>query len=130
MAEETQTINEQETAATAIQEDDLAHAHAADFSDTTVIFGREITIHGGIYTVVFGGLAILTLIEVLLFELPRGFFTIPLMIGIGTAKAVLVVMYYMHLKEDSRIFAAILLLAVIMFLIATLYLIAVPVTGY
>ena len=44
--------------------DDHAHAH----SNTVAILGREITIEGGIYTVIFGALAILTLIEVLIAE--------------------------------------------------------------
>ena len=35
-------------------------------SDTTVVFGREVTVRGGIYTVVFGFLAVATLIEVIL----------------------------------------------------------------
>jgi cytochrome c oxidase subunit 4 len=105
-------------------------ASAEHHSDTTIIMGREITVPGGIYTVVFIALGVATLIEILLAEFPRGFFTIPLMLSLALVKAVLVVMYYMHLKSDSRIFTAVLLLPVIVTLMATLYLIAVPITGY
>jgi cytochrome c oxidase subunit 4 len=101
-----------------------------EHSDTTVILGREITVPGGIYTVVFIALGVATLVEILLAELPRGFLTIPLMLSLAFVKAVLVVMYYMHLRTDSRIFTIVLLLPVMVTLLATLYLIAVPVTGY
>lgn len=105
-------------------------ASAEEHSDTVIIAGREITVMGGIYTVVFAALGAATLIEILLAEVPRGFFTIPLMLSLAIVKAVLVVMYYMHLKSDSRIFTAVLLLPVAVALLATLYLITVPVRGY
>ena len=81
--------------------DGHGHAH----SDTVVINGREMTIPGGIYTVVFGVLALVTIIEVALAEspLPRGI-EIPILSALSIAKAVIVVMYYMHIKDDSRIF--------------------------
>lgn len=62
-------------------------------------------IPGGLYTIVFGVLAVVTLIEVLLAEspLPRQL-AYPLLAALSIGKAVLVVMYYMHLREDSRIF--------------------------
>lgn len=106
------------------------HKSTHDHSDTTIIMGREITVPGGIYTVVFGVLAVATLIEIILAEFPRGFLTIPLMLSLALVKAILVVMYYMHLKSDSRVFTIVLLLPVVVTLLATLYLIAVPVTGY
>jgi cytochrome c oxidase subunit 4 len=107
-----------------------AEASAEHHSDTTVIMGREITVPGGIYTVVFGALGVATLVEVLLAELPRGFLTIPIMISLALVKAVLVVMYYMHLRSDSRIFTAVLLLPVLVALASMLFLLTVPVTGY
>lgn len=105
-------------------------ASGHEHSDTTIIMGREITVPGGIYTVVFIALGVVTLVEILLSQLPRGFFTIPIMLSLAIVKAILVVMYYMHLKSDSRIFTVVLLLPVVVTLLATLYLIAVPVTGY
>ena len=84
-------------------DDHDSHGHA--HSDTVVLNGREVTIPGGIYTVVFGVLAVVTLLEVALAEspLPRGI-EIPILAALSIAKAVIVVMYYMHIKDDSRIF--------------------------
>lgn len=108
---------------------DLA-AHREYLSDEVALLGRRFSVPGGIYTVVFGALAVATLVEVLIFELPRGFFTIPLMLSLALMKALLVVLYYMHLRTDSRIFALALLIPVGVALAATLYLLAVPPTGY
>ena len=102
-----------------------AHAHHDD--DTTVVMGRVLPFP--IYTVVYGALALLTVIEVLLSQLPRGFLTIPIMLLIAGLKAGLVVWFYMHLNTDSRIFAITLAVPVVMVVIATLFLMIVP-TGY
>lgn len=109
---------------------DDAHLHDAHLSDTVSIMGREITLPGGIYTLVFIVLGVVTLIEILLAEMPSGFLTIPLMLSLAMVKVILVVVYYMHLKEDSRIFTVTLVLPALVMLIATLYLLAVPTTGY
>ena len=101
--------------------------HAEYLSDTTTVFGREVTLPGGIYTVVFIALAIATVIEFVLFELPRGPLTIPLMLAFGAIKAVLVVMFDMHLRTDSRIFSATLLVPVAIALVATFFLMTVPI---
>ena len=45
--------------------------HAEFLSDTTTVFGRTITVEGGIYTVVFGFLAAATLLEIAVGSLPR-----------------------------------------------------------
>lgn len=138
-AEHSPVVHGFDAAVTAIQDavdhipaapETRAEAYAPHHSDTTIILGRAITVPGGIYTVVFGALGVATLIEILLAELPRGFLTIPLMISLAAVKAILVVMYYMHLKSDSRIFTLVLLLPVAVAIIATLFLLAVPVTGY
>ena len=117
------------SAAAEAEAHDMTH-HKEYLSDDVKLFGMQFSVPGGIYTVVFGALAVATLLEVIIFELPRGFFTIPLMIGIALAKAVLVVLYYMHLRTDSRIFAYTLLIPLFVALIATFYLIAVPPVGY
>ena len=127
-----------DTAVTAVQKaidslDDDQHETAhldAHLSDTVVIMGRSVTVPGGIYTVVFGALGVATVIEIALAELPRGFFTIPIMASLALVKAVLVVAYYMHLREDSRIFTISLLMPLVVALVATLFLLAVPITGY
>lgn len=108
---------------------DLMH-HKEYLSDEVELLGRRFSVPGGIYTVVFGALAAATLLEVIIFELPRGFLTIPLMLSLALMKAVLVVLFYMHLRTDSRIFALTLLIPVGVALAATLYLLAVPPTGY
>lgn len=103
----------------------LAHdAHG----ETTVILGRELPFP--IYTVVFIGLAILTLIEVILAELIYGDIKIPILVAIAVAKAYLVVYYYMHLNTDSRIFALTLALPVGIALLSALFLLAVPPGNY
>ncbi|MFZ4816494.1 MAG: cytochrome C oxidase subunit IV family protein [Phototrophicaceae bacterium] len=85
---------------------DPAHADHALHNDTVDLFGTSVTVPGGLYTVVFGVLAVVTLIEILLAEsgLP-GVINYPLLTALSIGKAVLVVLYYMHLRQDSRIFA-------------------------
>ena len=107
--------------------DDL---HASFLSDTTTVMGRTVTIPGGIYTVVFIFLAAATVLEVLIGGLPAGILLIPILLAIAVIKAALVVAYYMHLRVDPRIFTYILLVPLALALLATLYLIAVPSTGY
>lgn len=103
--------------------------HAAFLSDTTTVFGREVTVQGGIYTVIFGFLAVATIIEVAVGSL-GGAILIPILLAIATVKAALVVMYYMHLKTDLRLFTYILIAPLIIAAFALLYLLAVPPTGY
>jgi cytochrome c oxidase subunit 4 len=104
--------------------------HAAFLSDTTTVLNRTVTVPGGIYTVVFGFLAVATLLEVLIGSLPSGILLIPILLAIAVIKAGLVVAYYMHLRVDPRIFAYILLVPLGLAVLATLYLVAVPPTGY
>lgn len=96
--------------------------------DVTVFMGREFPY--SIYTSVFFALGILTLIEVVLAEIISSDVKIPLLLGIAIAKALLVVIFYMHLNKDSRVFALTLALPVGLALLATLYLLGVPSTGY
>ena len=105
-------------------------AHADTLSDTTTVLGREITVQGGIYTVVFAFLAVATVVEILVGALPSGWFLILLLLVIATIKAILVVAYYMHLRTDSRLFTFVLLTPLGIAAVAALYLIAVPPTGY
>jgi len=95
--------------------------------DTTVIFGREYPVP--VYTAVFGALAVLTIIEVAIAEIIGSDIKIPLLLALAVAKALLVVIFYMHLQTDSRVFAITLLIPVVVGLISALFLIAVP-TGY
>jgi len=121
------------------------HAH----SDTVVILGREITVQGGIYTVIFVGLGILTVLEVLIAELLGGAITatpggdsavvalqfLPalkafLLLGIGIIKSALVILFYMHLKDDNRLLAVVLLLPLLIAALSVLFVLAIPPTGY
>ncbi len=80
------------------------HDHALH-SDTVDLFGTQIEVPGGLYTVVFAVLAVVTALEVLIAEsaMPNSI-AFPLLAALSLGKAVLVVLYYMHLREDSRIF--------------------------
>jgi caa(3)-type oxidase subunit IV len=95
--------------------------------DTTVFMGREYNVP--LYTSVFFALGVLTFTEVMLAELIASDAKIPLLLGIMVAKALLVVMFYMHLKDDNRVFAVTLAVPVAFATLATLFLLAIP-TGY
>jgi hypothetical protein len=98
-------------------------------SDTTVIRGRVIPYP--IYTVIFFTLGIITIIEVASAEIfPHGWLLTIWLAGLSVSKALMVMWFYMHLKDDSRIFAFAIILPIIIALIATLFLSAVPPTGY
>ena len=120
-----------EAAATAGAAQAVSHGaghddHGGTLSDTTTVFGNKITVQGGIYTVIFGFLAAATLIEILIGNLPRAEILIPVLLAIATVKAALVVMYYMHLKTDIRLFTYILIGPTVLAVLAMLYLMAVP----
>jgi cytochrome c oxidase subunit 4 len=117
-----------EQAAPSAHENPAAEHAVPHMANETVVLGRTIPLP--IYTVVFGALAILTAVEVIIGTAPHGGLTIPVLLGIAIAKAALVVMYYMHLRTDSRIFTYVLLIPVIFFLLSTIFLLAVPTTGY
>src|SRR5689334_17321384 len=82
------------------------HSHS-DTVNLPVI--GSVTVPGGIYTVVFAGLGILTLIEVAVSGIAlsddvawiKGLILLAMAFG----KAALVALFYMHLRKDSRIFA-------------------------
>ena len=94
-----------------------------DHGDVTVVFGREIPLP--LYTVVFLGLGILTVIEVILGGI-EGTLRIPLLLGFAAVKAYLVVYYYMHLKTDSRVFAVVLAVPVFVAIVSMLFALATP----
>ncbi len=90
--------------------DDTHHA----LSDEVLLpGGRRIRLPGGIYTFVFAVLAALTAIEIALSRLPEGPLRVLILFAIAICKAALVVIYYMHLKDDRRIFAWALLVPLI-----------------
>lgn len=115
------------------QAEDIAHdvhdSHSADHSDKTVVFGT--TINAPVYTVIFGALGLLTLFELAIAELlPRNIVTTTLLVAASITKAVLVVLFYMHLKDDNPLYALALIIPLGIGLLSSIFLLAVPVTGY
>ncbi|MBE2183901.1 MAG: cytochrome C oxidase subunit IV family protein [Anaerolineae bacterium] len=97
--------------------------------DYTILFGRRI--NANIYVVVFGILAIVTAAEIGIAEIfPDGFVRMLLLVGLSLVKAVLVMLFYMHLREDSKIFAVAIALPLFVGIISAMFLLAVPSTGY
>lgn len=122
-----------EDAVNAMDKEDQAMAEAVHalphrISNETVLMGYTIPLP--IYTVVYITLAIFTAVEVGISSLEHGWLTAPLLVGISAAKAVLVVLFYMHLKEDSRLFAFALILPMFIALVASIFLLTVPTHGY
>lgn len=99
-----------------------------DGGDSTYFFGRIIPMP--LYTVIFAILAVITLVEVIISELPEGALGTLLLVLLSLAKAALVILFYMHLRSDSRVFALALILPLIIGLISAMFLLAVPTTGY
>lgn len=121
MSDETTPVEHQEATHT-------HDAHAETLAPTTKILGM--TLPMPLYTTVFSILAVLTVTEVLLAELIDSDLKIPLLLGIAVAKGALVVMFYMHLKTDSRAFALAFLVPLGLAILSILFLIAVPTGGY
>ncbi|MFN8377875.1 MAG: cytochrome C oxidase subunit IV family protein [Anaerolineae bacterium] len=105
-----------------------APAHAEPHAET--LFGRPMPIAA--FTVIYIILAVTSVIEVFFAEtIPfDSWVRIPVLGGLSTLKAVLVMAYYMHLKDDSKIFAVAIVLPIFVGIVATLFLISVPATGY
>lgn len=98
--------------------------------DVTHVFGR-FTVPLPIYDVVFISLAIFTVIEVLVgTALGANWLTVLVLLSIAFVKAAHVVLYYMHLITDNRIFWATLLIPFFIATLGLLYLVVVPPTGY
>lgn len=108
------------------------HSHHSDTVQVP-LFGT-VTVYGGIYTVIFGVLGVLTAIEVIVAELFKNAegdatnaFRIIALFGIGILKAIIVVWFYMHLRTDNKFFRLVLLFPVFLVVIAIVYLLGVPV---
>lgn len=112
-------------------------------SNTVRLLGREITVEGGVYTVVFGALAVLTVIEVVsaeflkgaIHDLPEAAVTLQaikaiLLLGIAIIKSSLVIWFYMHLKSEKPLIAVVILLPLLIAGLSIMYLLAIPPSGY
>ena len=77
----------------------------------------------GFYWMIGGILAVVTGMEVAIFYIPAlGSATAPVLIALSAGKFLLVVMFFMHLKFDSKIFTALFIagLSVAIFLVSAL----------
>jgi cytochrome c oxidase subunit 4 len=76
------------------------------------------------YLIVFGILAGFTLIETLVSYVQQEVIRLPVLLGLSAVKAVLVLLYFMHLKMDSKVFSYLfiagLVLAVPLILVMTI----------
>lgn len=77
----------------------------------------------GFYWMIGGILAVLTAMEVAAFYMELGAIEAPFLLALSAAKFVLVVMFFMHLKFDSRVFTGVFLagLVLAMFVVSALY---------
>lgn len=75
--------------------------------------------HGGhaspkFYWLIGGILAVLTAIEVAAYYMELGAVEVPLLLILSAAKFALVVMYFMHLKFDSRVFTGVFMAGLVL----------------
>ena len=77
----------------------------------------------GFYWMIGLILAVLTAMEVAAFYMELGAIEAPFLLALSAAKFVIVVMFFMHLKFDSRIFTGLFLagLVLAMFVVSALY---------
>ena len=119
------------------------HHDDGHHSNTVQLLGRQITVEGGVYTVVFIGLAILTVIEVvsaeglkgMIHDMPDAADTLQaikagLLLVIAVIKSALVIWFYMHLRDEKPLLAVVLLLPLLIASLSILYLLAIPPGGY
>ncbi len=117
--------------------------HEEHHSNSVQLLGREITVEGGVYTVVFGALAVLTVIEVLsaeflkgaIHDAPEAAATLQaikavLLLGIAIIKSSLVIWFYMHLKSEKPLIAIVILLPLLIAGLSIMFLLAIPPGGY
>ncbi len=119
------------------------HQEADHHSNAVTLLGRQITVEGGIYTVVFVALAILTVIEVVsaegikgaIHDAPDAAATLQaikaaILLFIAVIKSTLVIWFYMHLRDEKPLLAVVLLLPLLIAGLSILYLLAIPPGGY
>ncbi len=100
-------------------------SHQAEiFAETTTLFGR--TLPYPLYTVIFGILAVLTVSEIIIAEIFTSWVKVVVLLAFAIAKSILVVMYYMHLKSDSKVFTLVLLVPVFIISLSLMFLLVMP----
>lgn len=106
------------------------HAHAPSDTFSLPVLGT-LTLPGGVYTFIFGILGVVTVLEVLIAEALKGNesligLKIALLVGLGLIKATLVILFYMHLKDDNPIFAVVLMMPLLIAALSILFVLGVP----
>jgi cytochrome c oxidase subunit 4 len=82
--------------------------------------GSEHHAHGGhaspgFYWAIGGVLTVITAVEVAIFYIPAlSGVLVPLLLALSAAKFMLVVMFFMHLKFDSRVFSGVFLAGLVL----------------
>jgi caa(3)-type oxidase subunit IV len=100
-------------------------------SDTfTVPFYGAMTLPGGVYTFIFGLLAALTVIEVLISFIDNVLIKSPVLLLIAFGKALLVIAFYMHLNRDKWLYRFVLGVPFAVTLVSVMYLLGLPTSGY
>jgi cytochrome c oxidase subunit 4 len=86
----------------------------------------------GFYWMIGGILAVLTAMEVAAFYMDLGRVEAPLLLALSGAKFVVVVMFFMHLKFDSKIFTGLFMVGLVLaaFVISALFLLYQVLPGY
>jgi cytochrome c oxidase subunit IV len=119
----------EETQIQVTQHDDDSNHHAHNDEVVLPFLNRRFTIYGGVYTFIFGVLAVLTLIEAALTFLPENVFIVVVLVLLSLTKAYLVVMFYMHLNTDNKLFRWTLIFPLIIVILSVAYLIFIPRLG-
>lgn len=74
-----------------------------------------------IYIKVLSALLVLTVLTVLVAQMDFGFFNVLIAMGIATIKAALVLLFFMHLKYDNKLFPVIFLTGVFFLIVIFLF---------
>ena len=74
-----------------------------------------------IYIKVLSALLLLTALTVAVAQMDFGFFNVLIAMGIATIKAALVLLFFMHLKYDNKLFPVIFLIAVFFLVVIFLF---------
>ena len=74
-----------------------------------------------LYTKVLSTLLVLTVLTVLVAQMDFGVFNVLIAMGIATVKAVLVLLFFMHLKYDNKLFPVIFLTGVFFLVLLFLF---------
>jgi cytochrome c oxidase subunit 4 len=86
----------------------------------------------GFYWMIGGILAVLTAVEVAAFYMELGAVEVPLLLILSAAKFIIVVMFFMHLRFDSKVFTGVFMAGMVlaMFIVTALIVLYHVLPGY